>query len=46
MFIVVLENLTVDIKQWSWVSSVKRTPSFIKTALALRMKEENRLMWM
>lgn len=38
--------LTVDMKQWSRFSSEKRTPSLMKTALALRMKEKNRLMWM
>lgn len=38
--------LTVDMKQWSRFSSEKRTPSLMKTALALRMKEKNRFMWM
>ena len=39
-------QLTVDMKQWSRFSSEKRTPSLMKTALALRMKEKNRLIWM
>lgn len=38
--------LTVDIKQWSMFSSEKRIASLIKTALALRMKEKNKFMWM
>lgn len=41
-----LNILTVDMKQWSRFSSENRTPSLMKTALALRMKEKNRLMWM
>lgn len=37
---------TVDMKQWSRFSSEKRTSSLMKTALALRMNEKKRLMWM
>lgn len=39
-------KLTVDMKQWSRFSSENKTPSLMKTALALRMKEKKRLMWM
>lgn len=38
-------TLTVDMEQWSRVSSANSTVSLMKTALALKTKEENRLMW-
>lgn len=37
---------TVDIRQWSIVSSANKTASLVKTAIALRIKETNRCIWM